>query len=247
MANVLGTLFQNIANAIREKTGDTGTMKPAEFPEKIATISAGSGDDTVLTGVEITPNFASGNQTVTAEDGTVMKSVVLLKPSNLKPANILKGVTIAGIAGSLETDSESGEAKEYRVFGFSYDSTVKLFTFTHSFGYIDFGGGESGFFNDDNVAGCRMICTLATEGYDYTVGCQWNIGEGWIYDYRIHRDETIQIPYDGTPPTYTLPDCLEFSYEDSTYLEFKGCVKGNGDLVLSNSDGVIATYKIIVG
>ena len=92
-----------------------------------------------------------------------------------------------------------------------------------------------------------MICTLATEGYDYTVGCQWNIGEGWIYDYRIHTHETIQIPYDGTPPTYTLPDCLEFSYEDSTYLEFKGCVKGNGDLVLSNSDGVIATYKIIVG
>ena len=38
MSNVLGTLFQDIANAIREKTGDTATMKPAEFPDKIAAI-----------------------------------------------------------------------------------------------------------------------------------------------------------------------------------------------------------------
>ena len=42
MANVLAELFQNTANAIREKTGDTGTMKPAEFPEKIRKITADS-------------------------------------------------------------------------------------------------------------------------------------------------------------------------------------------------------------
>ena len=41
MANVLGTLFGEIAGAIREKTGDTATMKPAEFPEKILGISGG--------------------------------------------------------------------------------------------------------------------------------------------------------------------------------------------------------------
>jgi len=43
MANVLGTLFGNIANAIREKTGETGTMKPAEFPDKIKEIEVGGG------------------------------------------------------------------------------------------------------------------------------------------------------------------------------------------------------------
>ena len=43
MANVLGTLFGNIASAIREKTGDTGTMKPAEFPDKIKEIEVGGG------------------------------------------------------------------------------------------------------------------------------------------------------------------------------------------------------------
>ena len=38
MANVLGELFGDIATAIRSKTGEEGTMKPAEFPDKIKTI-----------------------------------------------------------------------------------------------------------------------------------------------------------------------------------------------------------------
>ena len=43
MANTLGQLFGDIANAIRSKTGETGTMKPAEFPEKIGAIEVGGG------------------------------------------------------------------------------------------------------------------------------------------------------------------------------------------------------------
>lgn len=41
MANVLGTLFQNIADAIREKTGESGSMKPADFPAEILSIVTG--------------------------------------------------------------------------------------------------------------------------------------------------------------------------------------------------------------
>ena len=43
MSNVLGNLFEEIANAIREKTGGTDTMKPAEFPAEIASIPVGGG------------------------------------------------------------------------------------------------------------------------------------------------------------------------------------------------------------
>ena len=43
MANVLAELFQNTANAIREKTGETGKIKPLEFPEKIRSIQMGTG------------------------------------------------------------------------------------------------------------------------------------------------------------------------------------------------------------
>jgi hypothetical protein len=41
--NVLGVLFQDIADAIRAKTGGTDTMKPAEFPTQIANIPVGGG------------------------------------------------------------------------------------------------------------------------------------------------------------------------------------------------------------
>ena len=41
--NALGELFTDIATAIREKTGSTETMKPIEFPEKIAAIETGGG------------------------------------------------------------------------------------------------------------------------------------------------------------------------------------------------------------
>ena len=43
MANVLSTLFGEIANAIREKTGDTATIAPANFPAEIGKIEVGSG------------------------------------------------------------------------------------------------------------------------------------------------------------------------------------------------------------
>lgn len=49
MANVLGTLFGDIANAIREKTGEAGTMKPNEFPVKIAGIPCGNASFTFYT------------------------------------------------------------------------------------------------------------------------------------------------------------------------------------------------------
>ena len=41
MSNVLSNLFGDIADAIRAKTGGTGTMKPAEFPAEIAAIETG--------------------------------------------------------------------------------------------------------------------------------------------------------------------------------------------------------------
>ena len=41
--NVLGTLFGDIADAIRTKTGDTAKMKPNEFPAKILEIEVGGG------------------------------------------------------------------------------------------------------------------------------------------------------------------------------------------------------------
>lgn len=42
--NALKTLFKNIANSIRSKTGETGSIKPSDFPAKITSIQIGSSD-----------------------------------------------------------------------------------------------------------------------------------------------------------------------------------------------------------
>lgn len=41
--SALSDLFQDIADAIRTKTGNTGTMKPIDFPNAISNIEAGGG------------------------------------------------------------------------------------------------------------------------------------------------------------------------------------------------------------
>lgn len=50
MANVLGALFSDIAKAIREKTGESETMKPNEFPSKISGITVSNASFTCNSG-----------------------------------------------------------------------------------------------------------------------------------------------------------------------------------------------------
>lgn len=62
MANVLGELFQDIADAIRGKTGEVALLKPNEFAAAIDSIVVGSGDSSGGTIVDGAGNvkFASG-------------------------------------------------------------------------------------------------------------------------------------------------------------------------------------------
>lgn len=68
MANVLGELFSDIAQAIRGKTGDTATMKPAEFPAKIAAIEGGGGGTEIVDGVD--PYYLDLAETLMVRDAT---------------------------------------------------------------------------------------------------------------------------------------------------------------------------------
>ena len=70
MANVLSELFRRTAEAIREKTGESGTMKPAEFPEKIRGITAGAGE--ILNGAEVhTVTFIGADGSVLHEKSVI--------------------------------------------------------------------------------------------------------------------------------------------------------------------------------
>lgn len=67
MSNALGNLFGDIADAIREKNGETATMKPTAFAEAIRAIEVGGGSgegggtNMIITG---------GERTVTASETT---------------------------------------------------------------------------------------------------------------------------------------------------------------------------------
>lgn len=100
--NVLAVLFQDIADAIRGKTGDTATLKPAEFPEQISNIK----NSNVLDNADVTLDFSNGDQTVTLPEGYSVNSATIFKPENLTPENIVEGVEIAGIVGAHECECD---------------------------------------------------------------------------------------------------------------------------------------------
>lgn len=93
-------------------------------------------------GIEISPDFSSGDMPVIAPTGTLVKSAYITKPEALKPENIRKGVNVAGIVGDLIGDTEeltmnlefpadgSGENElfaEQNVSGFAYNSSYGCF------------------------------------------------------------------------------------------------------------------------
>lgn len=57
--------------------------------------------ESVMENVPVTLDFSSGDQTLTAEDGTLIRSALIRKPDTLTPENIAAGVSIAGILGTL--------------------------------------------------------------------------------------------------------------------------------------------------
>lgn len=111
MANVLADLFQDIADAIRAKTGSTDKMAPASFPDEIGAISAGSGD---VSGVNAALDAINGEligaKTVTfmVEGKVYATRQVAPGDTSGKPSNPTKASSVAedfSFAGwSLEDD-----------------------------------------------------------------------------------------------------------------------------------------------
>mgnify|MGYP006991665589 CR=1 FL=1 len=253
MANALGTLFQNIASAIRAKTGETGSMKPAEFPEKIASIETGGGSDVdIQDDVKIVPDFSRGNFIIDlTESNQAIRSGYVEKPSTLTPGNIKKDVTIAGVTGSFE--ASTGTNAKSAFYGCTFANMQ--YTIADSVTTSSGGGGMTCVMKSSIPSTVTHILAVPDDGYTYTKGCAWDwLGGCWVYDYRVHKGETFKVPHDGTTPSWEILDSsyayglISKSYEDSDGLEFTAANSyGNCTLRLFNSSGTIATYKIIVG
>lgn len=121
--------LSGIADAIRSKSGSSETIKVSEFAEQIGTISTGP-DIELLENLPITVNFSSGNQLITAPEGTAVKSAVIQKPGNLVSENIAEGIDIAGVIGALPP----GLNLVYKYVKFN--GTGNIQTVTHDLGVV---------------------------------------------------------------------------------------------------------------
>ena len=105
-----------IANAIRAKTGKTGTLTLDQMPTEIAGITGGGTDVTIIPNVEIALDFTDGDILIDAGEGYAVRTATIFKPDTLKPENIKAGVTIAGIVGTHEGGGGSAGGN-YVAFG----------------------------------------------------------------------------------------------------------------------------------
>lgn len=55
-----------------------------------------------VSGVELIPNFANGDQVIAETQGVLVKSGVIKKPATLLPENIKNGIEVAGVTGNFE-------------------------------------------------------------------------------------------------------------------------------------------------
>ena len=118
--------LKGIADAIRGKTGATDQIVVSDMAAQIENISA----STELENIEIELDFSNGNQTVTAADGTTVKSAILIQPETLVPENIAEGVNIAGIIGTLAAGGGTGDGTgggDYTVTFMSEDGSTVLY------------------------------------------------------------------------------------------------------------------------
>lgn len=93
--------YQNVPKvylAAPESTPDNPVLVPFTYGEAIE-------------GVEVEPDFSSGDMQITAPDGYLIRSGVVKKPETLVPENIAKDVEVAGIVGTHEGGSGGGESE----------------------------------------------------------------------------------------------------------------------------------------
>lgn len=168
MANALGTLFGDIASAIREKTGDTATMKPAQFPEKIAAIEAGGGGSLVAQYQEFTAT--SNKQTVSHNLGT-SPICAFVWPTTFTPSSATDGELYLAFAISSTIGTLLGMGTYSDKYGryVYWNATAKTF------------GRGSQRYPIDGTSTSEAVFTKATTGNIVVGGTNTKLISGRIY------------------------------------------------------------------
>lgn len=94
------TTLQSIADAIKEKTGNSDPIPVTEMAEAIGAIATPEGEKKT-----INLDFSNGDMIVVPDDGKVFGQIYIPKPENFESYNIAKNVNIAGLTGTFDGGS----------------------------------------------------------------------------------------------------------------------------------------------
>lgn len=138
MANVLGELFGSIASAIREKTGETDTMKPAEFPAKIAAIETGGGgssaDVCYVSFMSHDGTVEYGKKAVAVGDDCADPIARGVFDTPTRESDVQYNYTFAGwattINGGLDSNALKAVEKDRTLYA-NYIASVRYYTITY--------------------------------------------------------------------------------------------------------------------
>lgn len=140
MANVLGELFQDIADAIRSKTGSTDTLKPNQFPEAIEGITAGGGGSSADERVKYVTFVYEENGETKEHSYPVIKGDTCHDPAALGLINPTKASTAqynytfygwgASDGGAADANILKNITKDKTVYAI-FTATVRYYTITY--------------------------------------------------------------------------------------------------------------------
>lgn len=117
MSNALKILFQDIADAIRSKTGDTATMNPTEFPDRIAAIESSKPQEIIRVSGEYTPSI-EGSITVVHDLGLIPD--IIMVESNLSTSGYLHDAF-----GCADEIAQDGNCRRVHVYNASQITTIE--------------------------------------------------------------------------------------------------------------------------
>lgn len=235
MSNALGTLFGDIANAIREKTGETGTMKPIEFPEKISAIETGGGssaDVRYVTFMSYDGSIEYGKKAVAVGDDCADPVARGLFTTPTRESTAQYNYTFYGWAttpnGGAVSNWNKAITEDKTVYA-NFSSAVRYYTVT----YYD---GDTVLKTESLAYGSVPAYVAEKDGYNF---------EGWepalatvTGDASYHAQWSTAITFAGA----SWADIAEISAAGTAASTFE--VGDEKDVQITYADGTTATMTV---
>lgn len=232
MANALKTHLKGVADAIREMTGEEGSMKPSEFADKIRSISGGSGESTDLVKYV---TFVSHDGTVelykkptiSGDDCVDVVAEGLLATPTRESTNT-QNFTYSGwstVSGGSAESNALKDVTEDRILYAAYTSSVRYYTVnfydddgTTLLNTVQVTYGADATYTPDKKNGYRFVgwsADVTNVTSDLNVYAQWEETKA-LQD--LSWEEIAEISESGNAKDYwNIGDTKTFKFYSSTF------------------------------